>query len=44
MNAFLTRVVMRDAKSNISVSVIQALEPQVPGQNDVAIIFDIYAS
>jgi len=44
MNAFLTRVVMRDAKSNISVNVIQALEPQVPGQNEVAIIFDIDAS
>ena len=43
MNAFLSRVVMHEPKSDVSVNVIQALEPQVPGQNDVAIIFDIDA-
>lgn len=43
MSAFLTRVVMHEAKSDVTVSVIQALEPQVPGQSEVAIIFDIDA-
>src|SRR6266542_3397076 len=43
MSAFLSRVVMREAESNVSVNVIQALEPQVPGQSDVALIFDIDA-
>lgn len=43
MRAFLSRVVMYEPKSDVSVNVIQALEPQVPGQSDVAIIFDIDA-
>jgi len=43
MSAFLSRVVMHDSKSGVSVNVIQALEPQVPGQIDVALIFDIDA-
>ncbi len=43
MSAFLSRVVMREAESNVSVNVIQALEPQVPGQSDDALIFDIDA-
>jgi uncharacterized protein (TIGR04255 family) len=43
MNAFLARVVMHEPESDISVNVIQALEPQVPGQNEVVIIFDIDA-
>lgn len=43
MSAFLSRVVMHEAKSDVSVNVIQALEPQVPGQSDVALIFDIDA-
>jgi uncharacterized protein (TIGR04255 family) len=34
---------MHEAKSDVTVSVIQALEPQVPGQSEVAIIFDIDA-
>ncbi len=43
MSAFLSRVVMHESKSDVSVNVIQALEPQVPGQSDVAIILDIDA-
>jgi len=43
MSAFLSRVVMHEAKSEVSVNVIQALEPQVPGQSDISIIFDIDA-
>ena len=43
MSAFLSRVVMHDADSDVSVNVIQALEPQIPGQGGVALIFDIDA-
>ncbi len=43
MSAFLTRVVMHDAESEVSVNVIQALESQIPGQTSVALIFDIDA-
>ena len=43
MSAFLSRIVMHEAESDVSVNVIQALEPQVPGQSDIALIFDIDA-
>jgi uncharacterized protein (TIGR04255 family) len=43
MSAFLSRVVMHEPKSDISVNVIQALEPQIPAQSGVALIFDIDA-
>ncbi|HUE81824.1 MAG TPA: TIGR04255 family protein [Pyrinomonadaceae bacterium] len=43
MSAFLTRVVMHETGTEISVNVIQALEPQIPGQDVVALIFDIDA-
>lgn len=43
MSAFLSRVVMHEAESDVSVNVIQALEPQIPAQSGVALIFDIDA-
>ncbi len=43
MNSFLSRVVMTESESDVSVTVIQAFEPQVPGQSGVALIFDIDA-
>jgi uncharacterized protein (TIGR04255 family) len=43
MSAFLSRVVMHEAESEVSVNVIQALEPQAPGQSSVSLIFDIDA-
>ncbi len=43
MSAFLTRVIMSEAGSEVSVNVIQALEPQIPAQSVVALIFDIDA-
>lgn len=43
MSAFLSRVVMHEGETDISVNVIQALEPQVPSQTGVALIFDIDA-
>ncbi|CAN5461990.1 TIGR04255 family protein [soil metagenome] len=43
MSAFLSRVVMHDPESEIMVNVIQALEPQAPGQSNVTLLFDIDA-
>lgn len=43
MTSFLSRVVMYEPESDITVNVIQALEPQISPEGPVALIFDIDA-
>jgi uncharacterized protein (TIGR04255 family) len=44
MRTFLSRIVLDEPESEISLNVIQALEPQAPGeQTNVALLFDIDA-
>jgi uncharacterized protein (TIGR04255 family) len=44
MRTFLSRIVLHEPESEISLNVIEALEPQAPGeQTNVALLFDIDA-